>query len=539
MTLHSSTRTILALGALISSIGAASRAVAAEPSPAPAVHAVIVASNTAPDPSLAPLRYADDDGARWYELFSAYADDVTLLSVLDAETQRLHRDVVGHTEPPTWAALHDRLDRTFAAMARERAAGRPVVFYFVFAGHGGVGDAREGFVWLQDRRLTRTMLLRDVIGASPATTNHVIIDACDAYFMVNSRGGKSDRVGEDHADLLAALGAEDSLARYPNTGVILSTAAAQEAHEWSAWQAGVFSHELRSALVGAADVNGDGRIEYSEVKAFVAAANARIDDPRARLSVYAQPPRANLATPLFDEARFRAGAVLALGPSDGGKYYLEDARGVRYADFNKAPEAALRIALVPSPYYFIRGERDEAQIPAEHRGVAKLGELAWGRVTVASRGSTSETFRRDLYEVPYGPRFYYGFVASSGDLPVREAAGVTLAPPAPSRWGFLAEPRFVALEAAVALAAGAGVSGLFAKGAYDDFQDRFRRTGIRDRGLESRFDDRKLATNVLAGAALAAGAVSGVLFWTHRDVAPVVAPAPVGGGLGLTITLQR
>ena len=55
--------------------------------------------------------------------------------------------------------------------------------------------------------------------------------------------------------------------------MILATTLGQQAHEWSAIESGVFTHELLSGLLGAADVNADQRIEYTELQAFIAAAN--------------------------------------------------------------------------------------------------------------------------------------------------------------------------------------------------------------------------------------------------------------------------
>src|SRR5204862_1128969 len=89
------------------------------------------------------------------------------------------------------------------------------------------------------------------------------------------------------------------LARHPNIGVILATTLGQESHEWSTIESGVFTHELLSALVGAADVNGDLVVEYTEVQAFVAAANRDIKDPRAIPQIIARPPAANLRVPLI------------------------------------------------------------------------------------------------------------------------------------------------------------------------------------------------------------------------------------------------
>ena len=53
-----------------------------------------------------------------------------------------------------------------------------------------------------------------------------------------------------------------------NVGLLLSTSSARESHEWSGFESGVFSHEVRSGLYGAADADGDGRVSYAEIAAF-------------------------------------------------------------------------------------------------------------------------------------------------------------------------------------------------------------------------------------------------------------------------------
>src|SRR5439155_644568 len=142
----------------------------------------------------------------------------------------------------------------------------------------------------------------------------------------NSRGGKRNWVDdqvpaeEDRSDqqVKAFLAAED-LSQYPRAGVIVATSGDQDTHEWARYQSGILSHELRSALSGAADVNGSGRIELSSLK--------------------------------------------------------------------------------------------------------------WRPRAIASRGALDQTFRQDLYKVPYGRGFYDGYVATSGDLPVDEGTPFVVVEP--------------------------------------------------------------------------------------------------------------
>ncbi|HSK04882.1 MAG TPA: caspase family protein, partial [Kofleriaceae bacterium] len=265
-------------------------------------HALIVAHAGNAGGERAPLEYADDDGARYYELFAQLADDVRVYTVLDAASQQVHPAVAKIARVPRRADVLRGIDEAFARMRRDADAGHETVFYFVLVGHGTIGDGGEGTVALLDGSFSRTDLFQQVLARSPATTNHVIVDACNAYYLVHRRG---DGTAPARRDAVAAFVAREELARYPNTGVLLSTSSAKDTHEWSAYRAGVFSHELRSAMAGGADVNGDGRIAYSEIAAFLAAANQHVTE-QARVDVFARAPAADLARPLVDlrAARF-------------------------------------------------------------------------------------------------------------------------------------------------------------------------------------------------------------------------------------------
>ena len=50
-------------------------------------------------------------------------------------------------------------------------------------------------------------------------------------------------------------------------GVVVATSSEAETHEWSRFDGGVFSHELRSGLLGSADLDGDGQVRYDEIAA--------------------------------------------------------------------------------------------------------------------------------------------------------------------------------------------------------------------------------------------------------------------------------
>jgi len=400
---------------------------AASAAPERVAYALILANNASTDPKQAPLRYADDDGARYYELFAPRTRETVLLSVLDAETQSLHPGLASKTRPPTRAALQEALGRLNARMAEDQARGDNPVLYFVFTGHGKRGPAGEGTVNLLDGAFTRTDLYEKVIAPSRASFLHLIVDACDSYFLVNSRGALP--VAPARIEAVKSLLATRELARYPHVGAVLSTTREQESHEWSAIRSGVFSHQVRSALAGAADVNADGRVEYSELQAFIAAANQGVEDVRGRLEVSIQPPALDRATPLVDlggEARL---GFLLLPKGLEGRLWVEDARGLRVTELHKARERSVVLGLPLGSGYHLRATGREAPFQLSRAGaVVDAAALSWRENAFAARGAMDDAFRDRLFSVPFGPHFYNGYMASLGQTPVAPEQEPDLSP---------------------------------------------------------------------------------------------------------------
>jgi hypothetical protein len=400
-------------------------------------YAVIVAENRSLDPNVKPLQFADDDGAKTWELFSLFADRAALFVVLDADSARMHPEAAAHAESPERAAIFDKLARFNVEMAHDVERGDEPELFFIYAGHGDVDGNGQGYVNLRDTKLTRAELYRDVIAPSKARFVHVIVDACKSYFLVNARGSKKwvdDRVSDEEAAggdaHLQAFLEEEQLERHPRAGVIVATSGTEETHEWARYRGGILSHELRSALTGAADVNGDGRVEYSELRAFLAAANARVRNPEARVDVFARAPALDRHRALIDlRSATAATRYLHFGAGLGGHFYVEDDRGVRYADLNKEPGATFDVMLSPKRGYFVRRDDEEAEVRLGGGRSIEVSSLPWRARAIAARGALDNTFREELYRVAYGRGFYDGFVATSGDLPVEEGAPFVVAEP--------------------------------------------------------------------------------------------------------------
>ncbi len=386
------------------------------PGPAERRYVVAVGHNGAPDEARPALRFADDDAARFYELLAPGAADAVLLTSFDADSQAVFGPLVPVAGEPTPDRLRDALARVRAAIAADAAAGRRTTLYFFYAGHGDV-EGGEGYVTLAGGRLTHGDF-QGVVGAFNADATHVFIDACKSYFLVAGRGpgGRRERyerpfVRRDEA---------------PTVGYVLSTSNDAESHEWAAVSGGIFSHEVRSALVGAADVDGDGVVDYDELSGFIAVANERVVAPRYRPQVYLRPPPRDRRGPVFAPASLPGATRLALGPGVAGRVTITDERGMRYADGHKGAGAPLVLSLLAPRRYEVRVGQAAYTVQAGG-GAVDLGALTPDEgLAIAARGEAHRAFER-LFEAPFDADVLRGFrlgAAAEVEPPPDEARGI-------------------------------------------------------------------------------------------------------------------
>lgn len=378
----------------------------------PASLVLVVASNHGARPGRTALRYADDDAAKYFEVFSTFADPgaAVLLADFDDDTKGLFPRLAAIAGEPVRA----RLDRAAAELAARSAAlalaGRSVQFYFVFAGHGDVEDGR-GFLELSDGRFTAEDL-RALVARVGAAETHVILDSCNSFYVVNPRrpGGKRLSTPREVAETLGP--------RLPNVGVLLSTSAQAEVYEWSELQSGVFSHAVRSGLLGAADANGDGAVSYSELAAFIDVATAEIKNPLYRPTVFARGPNGEASRAILPPGR---ASRVALVIDDPGAVRLaaRDANGLRWIDAYKEPGTSLGLWLPPSLSGGVEIDRLEAGTASGGKVIASyvfhprdsavnLRELPAAEGAVAMRGA-GEIFQ-GLFARPFGPAAFVAYL---------------------------------------------------------------------------------------------------------------------------------
>ena len=367
------------------------------------IFAVVVGVNRPLGKHTLRLRYADDDAILFHRLFASVGDSTLLVSPDDA-TRRLHGSLKAAT--PLRQNLVAALESTFARMDEARERGLKPQFYFIYSGHGDVKN-NQGYLALEDARLTSDDLARLVLARSPAINNHVVVDACRSYYLVQEK-----RAGGERRPIKGRFHQPESLLRrFPHTGFLLSTSSDENSHEWAEFQAGIFSHEVRSGLLGPADANRDGQVTYDEIWAFIETANRRIPNERFRPTIFMRPPRGDGSRHLLDMRRFRGASILVPG-RQAGRYMVEDRYGVRLADLHTAPGESVTLWLPRSRRPFRRLYLHDLKRLVEYQVSLDTGEE---RVRLAQLGSNPSSYRpkgaaheafNEIFEEPFGARVY-------------------------------------------------------------------------------------------------------------------------------------
>ncbi|WNG60316.1 hypothetical protein F0U59_40600 [Archangium gephyra] len=487
--------------------------------------ALILGVNRSYDRAQPPLRFADDDAARYLDLFRLLGARTYLLARLDDNTRRLHPQAAAEALEPTLPTLRAQVRQLARDIAQARARGVASELYVVYAGHGALRDG-AGTVSLEDGPLTGTELSRDVVEPVGASRVHVIVDACDSYYLAYGRGPGGERRA------LSGFAAPRGLAQAANVGLLLSTSSARESHEWEGVQAGIFHHEVRSALMGAADADRDGRVSYREVAAFVARANAAIPNERFRPQVHARPPAGG---DVLLDLRPGLGRRLEVDGALGGHYQLEDGNGVRLAEFHSAPGQPVHLVRPgPTDTHYLRrvGENEqEYRLPAGD-GVVELAALEPRPPQVAWRGAAHEAFTR-LFTLPFGPE-----EVARMELPPAPKATRVPPPASPAVTG----PNSLIEGGAMALVVGGGAlvgavgTAVHAQGLANELPSTAPQWMVAEQNARIRAANTTMM--VLGGVGLGASVLGGVLLLSSGAPAPPLLPTvTVGPGAG-TLSLS-
>jgi hypothetical protein len=209
-----------------------------------------------------------------------------------------------------------------------RARGERTTFYFVFAGHGDTANGR-GYLEFEGSRIDGDFIEREIIDRIGSDTKHILLDSCNSFFVINPRkpGGRRWATPKD----LALSFVE----RHPEVGLFLSTNSDHEVFEWSELESGVFSHEVRSGMSGAADANQDGQVSYRELAGFIERANAKIPREALRPRLFFHGPGGDRNAALW-KPRLSRGRRVDLA-QEQMRLWIKNSTGERLVDVHKEP----------------------------------------------------------------------------------------------------------------------------------------------------------------------------------------------------------
>jgi Caspase domain len=374
--------------------------------------------NSAREGALLPLRFADDDAAAFDELIVELRGQARLLTVMDRETEASYPYLAPLARPPTLAELKGAVTDLAAEIQRNRARGDRTHLFIFFSGHGSFAEDGAPTLALLDGGITSHFLYDEVLERLPADEVHLLVDSCRAEAVVRPRDTEAQPVAVPPSESAAFL-ARTTLARFPRVGAIVAAASDAQAHEWDELQHGIFTYELLSALRGAADVNRDRRIEYSEVYAFLSAANRGISDPRARLHVVARPPDLDRHTPLVDLSRSPEAGTSRLAdvPARAGMVDLEDGAGRRLASIRGELGYVADLVLPAGRTIFVRASGGEARFDARAGESVSFDSLRFLPPRSRTRGAMEEAVRRGLFAGEFGRGYYRGFIDQAAEFP--------------------------------------------------------------------------------------------------------------------------
>jgi hypothetical protein len=394
--------------------------------------ALIIGYNGAPagatDRTIQPLRYADDDALAFYQLQRETGADAIVLTIPDFDTRQRYPEAADVAGSPTKSELFQAIDTLNGRMDVAARSGDTPTLVVFYSGHGAQTQTdgnNEAALTLLDGPLSQTALHEQVLKRIHAAIVHLVIDACHAEALVRPRDVNAQTVEIAPADIATHL-SETTAARYPNVGLVIASRGNVPAHEWDLYQSGVFSHEVISGLRGAADVNGDGRVEYSELGAFLTAANREVVDPRARVRSLVQPPAIRARAALIQIGPgARAGWLVGI-PSSAGQFYVEDARGNRIVDGRAEIGFTMSVAVPAGEPLFVRNRDRDADLLVHAGDRRSFDQLAFRARPVRSRGAMESALQAGLFVMPYGPAYYSGYVDRGDVVPVPDLPRQTL-----------------------------------------------------------------------------------------------------------------
>ena len=194
------------------------------------------------------LHYAETDAAKMYDTLKALGGfapaDLILLKGENADTVRR-----------TLIAVNDRVRAAVAGPDRQ------AVLLVYYSGHADAAALHLG------RSALAMDEVEQIVRGSAAELRLLILDSCRSGALTRVKGGTTAPPVDIRME-----------GRLQGEGVLFWTASAanEDAQESDALKGSFFSHYLNSALVGAGDVDGDGRVTLEEAYRYASENTIRV-----------------------------------------------------------------------------------------------------------------------------------------------------------------------------------------------------------------------------------------------------------------------
>lgn len=224
-----------------------------------------------PGSALQELSAVGDDVERMIEFLRPLQPQLALVHLQDRP--QLAKRLGQTPRAPTLAAIETSVDDLVAAL---RDAPEPRQIYVYYSGHGkrrtDSGRPRtqlylapDGGGPGYDGNLDADVLAEKILAPlGRYGTVHFIADACQSWYLLEVRGAYRRRRVLKQRPAARVNMLNSFAARLPGVGALLATNGGQVTYE-DPELGGLFSHALRSAAIGPADLNRDGVITYREL----------------------------------------------------------------------------------------------------------------------------------------------------------------------------------------------------------------------------------------------------------------------------------
>lgn len=341
----------------------------------------VIAGNDAGAPGETPLRYAQTDAQKVYDVLRGVGEFLPENMVL--------------LEGRGGSELSRVLISLNARIRAESSAGRDSILFVYYSGHADASALHTGGEPLE------LGLLERLVQGSPASFRVLVLDAC--------RSGSLTRVKGAQKAPLFPVRLEPELSG-EGLALLASSTADEDAQESDALKGSFFTHYFVSGLRGAADRNGDGSISLEEAYGYAYQHTLRASSqtlygtqhPTFRFDL-----KGKGAVPLTRITPHAGGGQMVLPPGHAYLLFTDDEQGPVVAEVGEH-DAQRRLALEPGTY-FVRGRASdhllEGRVVLAHGQTLLLEETQLSPVEyarLARKGGTDRTLSQ-------GPWLAYQF----------------------------------------------------------------------------------------------------------------------------------